>query len=85
MTSEDSIRNLLKREIAEKIEVDINSIDEDAHLADLGIDSLQALQLLVVIEREYDLMLEDSDLEHFKSISSVATFVGSRLAAAVAK
>ena len=84
MTEEDVV-NLLKNEIAEKTDVDPSTIDETVHLADLGIDSLQALQLLVLLERECDLTFEDSDLQHFRSIRSVAALVASRMPAVVAQ
>lgn len=83
--TEQEVVTLLKKEIAEKTDVDPNTIDEKADLADLGIDSLQALQLLVLLERESGLTFEDSDLKHFKSIQSVAALVISRLPAVVAQ
>lgn len=83
--TEQEVVTLLKKEIAEKTDVDPNTIDEKADLADLGIDSLQALQLLVLLERESGLTFEDSDLKYFKSIQSVAALVVSRLPAVVAQ
>jgi len=82
MISEDSVRVLLKREIAVITDGKAETIDENAHLADIGVDSLQALQLLVLLEREYALTFEDVDLKHFRSINSVVSLVTSRLSAA---
>jgi acyl carrier protein len=72
----------LKCEVSERTGVPINSIDETAHLADLGVDSLQALQLLVMLERTYGIEIGEDDLQHFTSIQSVANLVARRWEAA---
>jgi acyl carrier protein len=61
------------------IEVPEDSIDDSAHLAELGMDSLQALQLLVLIERSYDLQIGEQELQQFTSIGAVTDLVMSRL------
>jgi acyl carrier protein len=66
------------------IEVPEDSIDDSAHLADLGMDSLQALQLLVLIERSYDLQIGEQELQQFTSIGAVTDLVMSRLKVAKA-
>lgn len=73
------IRTRLRQEVAERAEMDIDKVDEDAHLADLGIDSLQALQLLVLLERDYQITIGDDDLKHFTSINSIVELVSRRM------
>jgi acyl carrier protein len=84
MISETEVKTLLKNEIANKIDVAPESIDETAHLADLGIDSLQALQLLVLLERSYGITLNDEDLQYFRDINTLASLVHSRIQEAAA-
>jgi acyl carrier protein len=79
MISETEVKTLLKNEIANKIDVSAESIDETAHLADLGIDSLQALQLLVLLERSYGITLNDEDLQYFRDINTLSSLVHSRI------
>ena len=43
------------------------------------MDSLQALQLLVLIERSYDLQIGEQELQQFTSIGAVTDLVMSRL------
>ena len=84
MVSEFEVKNLLKNEIASKMDLPADSIDENAHLADLGIDSLQALQLLVVLERSFGIALNDDDFQYFRDIKTLGNLVTSRIQEAAA-
>jgi acyl carrier protein len=79
MVSEFEVKNLLKNEIANKMDLPADSIDENTHLADLGIDSLQALQLLVVLERSFGIALNDDDLQYFRDIKTLGNLVALRI------
>jgi acyl carrier protein len=83
MISDSDVKAQLKSAISNMTEMPIDKIDEDAHLADIGIDSLQALQLLVLMERTYQVSIAEEDLKHFKSINTLSGFV-SRLASKAA-
>ncbi|HJZ98644.1 MAG TPA: acyl carrier protein [Candidatus Solibacter sp.] len=80
----EEITALLKSEVARMVEAPLASIDDSAHLADLGMDSLQALQLLVLIERTYDLQIGEEELQQFTSIAAVTDLVMSYLSMAKA-
>jgi acyl carrier protein len=84
MVTELEIKNLLKNEIASKMDLPVDGIDENAHLADLGIDSLQALQLLVLLERSFGIALNDDDLQYFRDIKTLVSLVSSRIQEATA-
>ncbi len=47
----------------------------------IGLDSIEALQLVVAAETRFDLTVDDSDLkpEHFRTVGSFATFLEQRL------
>lgn len=75
----EEISALLKSEVARMIEVPESSIDDSAHLSELGMDSLQALQLLVLIERTYSLQIGEEELQQFTSINAVTELVMSYL------
>jgi acyl carrier protein len=79
MVTELEIKNLLKNEIASKMDLPVDGIDENVHLADLGIDSLQALQLLVLLERSFGIVLNDDDLQYFRDIKTLVSLVSSRI------
>ena len=80
----EEITALLKGEVARMIEAPESSIDDSADLAALGMDSLQALQLLVLIERTYELQIGEEELQQFTSIGAVADLVMSYLVPAKA-
>ena len=79
MVNESELRTLLKQEISNHTEVPPESIDENAHLADLGIDSLQALQFLVLLERLYGITLNDEDLQHFRTVNKIVSLIGNKV------
>jgi acyl carrier protein len=80
----EEVTALLRSEVARMIEVPEASIDDSAHLVEMGMDSLQALQLLVVIERTYNLQIGEQELQQFTSIDAVADVVMSALTMAKA-
>lgn len=71
----DQICLTLKTAIAEMIEGPPETIDCSAPLTGLGVDSLQALQLLVLLERTYSIQIGEEELKHFVSIDSIADLV----------
>jgi len=80
----EEVTALLRSEVSRMIELPETSIDDSAHLADLGMDSLQALQLLVLIERTYGLQIGEEELQQFTSIGAVADLVLSSISVAKA-
>ena len=57
------------------------TFDRDADLARAGLDSMALMQLLILIENNFDLMLSEADLsrENFTSIRSLAALIRERL------
>ena len=75
-------RDRLKKLVIEAMNfegVTPDSIDDDAPLfgEDLGLDSVDALELVVTLEKEYGFRVESTELtrEAFYSISTLATYV----------
>jgi len=80
----DAISALLTSEVARMVEAPEGSLDHSAHLSELGMDSLQALQLLVLIERTYNLQIREEELQQFTSINAVTDLVMSYITVAKA-
>lgn len=81
------LRRKLKELLIERLKFedmtpdDIN--DEDALFAGgLGLDSIDALEIVVMLETEFGIKVknEGSAREHFRSIATLADYVGERLA-----
>lgn len=55
----------------------INSLNHETPLLSLGIDSILALSILVEIEEEFDIEVDDADLnmDRIKNIASFAELV----------
>jgi acyl carrier protein len=87
----DALKLDIKRLIIDALELEDTSpedIGDDALLFGddgLGLDSIDALELGIALRKKYQLQLEDNEAgnrEHFRSVSSLAEFVRSRVAAA---
>ncbi len=70
----EEIREILRTEAASILLVDPGSIAVDSPLHALGMNSLGFVELLVVIEKRFDLKLMETDLsrEDFQTIHSLA-------------
>ncbi|HOM74730.1 MAG TPA: acyl carrier protein [Fervidobacterium sp.] len=58
--------------ISEKLNVPIEDIDEDSHIIeDLGADSLDAFDLVMIIEDEFGIKLEDDEIERMLTVKDI--------------
>lgn len=58
--------------IADKLGVDVDEVVEEASLTDdLGADSLDLVDLVMVFEEEFDIKIEDEELEKIKTVKDV--------------
>lgn len=66
----------VKELIAEQMCIDANSISIDSDIIkDLGADSLDIVEMLMKIEEEWDIVVDDSEVEGLKTISGVVKFI----------
>lgn len=67
---------LLKDLIADGLGVDKDQITMDADLAaDLGADSLDAVELIMAIEDEFDITVDDEAAQAFKTVGEIAAYI----------
>jgi len=80
MTVKD-IENKLIKGIASITSKDESSIKVDVPFHELGIDSLGFVEILVFIEKTFNLRLIETDLtrKDFETINSLASFIGKKL------
>ncbi len=68
----DKIKNI----IMEQINVDESAITMDTHLMrDLEADSLDAVEIIMAIEDEYEIEIPDEDAENFQSVGDIVKYV----------
>ena len=78
----EALRGLLKKMNIETLrleDVSVEEIENDAPLfvEGLGLDSIDALELVVAIEKNFNVIIEDEDVGRraFASINALAAFV----------
>ncbi len=66
----------IKEIIVEQLGVDEDSITNNTHLMkDLEADSLDAVEIIMAIEDEFDIEVPDEDAEKFQIIGDIVKYV----------
>jgi acyl carrier protein len=65
--SNTPLKEELRTLIAEIAEVD--TIPDDTHFKDLGIDSMMGVEIVAAIERQYKVKFEDSELAEVSTLN----------------
>jgi acyl carrier protein len=80
----DRVRRLIVERL--KLEIDPNSIDPAAPLfgAGLGLDSIDALELVLGVEQEFGVKIEDQEVgsQALASVEALSAFVAGKIAQA---
>lgn len=62
--------------IAEELGIELDDIKEDSDLAeDLGADSLDAIELIMEIESQFDVEIADSEATKIKQVSDIVKYL----------
>ena len=71
----------IKEIIVEQLGVDEDSITTNTHLMkDLEADSLDAVEIIMAIEDEFDIEVPDEDAEKFQIIGDIVKYVEEMMA-----
>lgn len=65
----------IKNEIAQKLEINVEVIDERASLDDLGADELDQLEILMKIENEFEIYIDDDDFFNCNTVGAIVALV----------
>lgn len=69
----------LKNLICENFGIEMDQITEEANLQDdLGLDSLDAVELSMAIEENYNVEIPDEDFTNFITVGDVFTYINSK-------
>ena len=72
--------NKIKNIIVEQLSVDESEVTNDTHLMkDLEADSLDAVEIIMAIEDEFDIEVPDEDAENFQSVGDIVKYVEEKL------
>jgi len=61
--------------IAQKFQCDIAQLSANTSLRDLGADSLDAVELLIEIESEFDIDIPDDEAGHLTTLQQLTMYV----------
>ena len=75
--STGSLKEELRALIAEIAEID--TIPDDAHFKDLGIDSMMGVEIVAAIERQYQIKIPDSELQEISTLNKSYDLVLAKL------
>lgn len=66
----------VKEIIAEELGIEEEEINLDSDLSeDLGADSLDAIELIMAIEEEFDIEIADSEATKIKAVSDIVSYL----------
>tara|TARA_B100001964_G_C14195888_1_gene583304 strand:+ start:921 stop:1154 length:234 start_codon:yes stop_codon:yes gene_type:complete len=66
--------------IVEQLDADSDSIsDDDSFMDDLGADSLDTVELLMVFEEEFGIEIPDEDAENIRTVGDVLKYLEDKL------
>jgi len=76
----DTLKNELRQIITEVTEVE--EIPEDTPFADLGIDSMMAIEIVADVEKNYQVVISEEELGELTNLRAVYDKVQAKLAEA---
>ena len=66
--------------ISDKLGVSESEVTENANfVADLGADSLDVVELVMEIEKKFDINIPDQDAEGFKTVGDAVEYLSAKL------
>lgn len=78
----DQVAREIRSLIAEIVEVPEESITDNSSFADLGADSLMALEIVASIEKKYRIQVPEEELQRIRSFGDTIALVREYLARA---
>ena len=68
----------VKELLAEHLEMDVEEITEDTTFEDLGVDSLDTVEIMMEMEDEFDIEIKPAEVG--KSVKELVAYIDSKLA-----
>ena len=69
----------VKKILVDELQIDPSTVTPEAELsADLGINSIELANLVMLCEDKFDLTIDDEDIHRFLTVGDVVEFLESR-------
>ncbi len=66
----------VKKVVASELEVPESKVTKNARFVeDLGADSIDALELIIALEDEFDIEISDDDAQDIKTVGDVVAYI----------
>jgi len=65
--------------INEELGFEAGALTLTSTLEDMGADSLDAVEMIMAIEEEFDIEISESDAEAFTSLGSIVAYIESKI------
>jgi len=79
MANKEQIVEKVKELISDNLGTDTEEITlQAAFIDDLGADSLDIVELVMAIEKEFDIEIPDEDAEHISTVEDAVKYIMSR-------
>jgi acyl carrier protein len=77
-----NVESKVKKIIVEQLFVGVDDVADTAKFADdLGADSLDAIELVMAFEEEFDLEIPDEEVENMKTVADAVAYIQKQVAA----
>ena len=69
----------VRKIIADQMCIDIEKVQADSNiLTDIGADSLDVVEMLMIVEEEWGIIIDDDDMRGFSTVQSVVDYIESK-------
>ena len=76
MNVTEELKVKIKEIIADKLGADIEDVQDETNLSDdLGMDSLDAVELIMEFEKEFDISISDDEAYNVRLVSEIYTML----------
>jgi len=70
----------IKEILAKQLRVDINTLTDETNIVeDIGADSLDVVEMLMLIEESFGITVPDEDVAQLKTVGDVAHYVEKKI------
>lgn len=73
--SNEEIKNKVKTMIADKSDCSIEDVKDESRMEDLGLDSLDIIELVMEVEREFHVVIPEDEAEKAENANDLVALV----------
>ena len=80
VSNDDPVDFIIRDLLSEKLGIDFHSIQEDASFDDdLGIDSLDFIEIIMEIEKKFKIKISDEESEKLRTVASITRLIKQKI------